>query len=256
VTQALIGHTGFVGSNLARDDTFEALFNSSNIAEIAGRHFDRIVCAGIPAAKWLANQKPDEDRRNIARLTAALGGVTTDRFVLISTIDVYPRPLGVDEGDTPAVEDVPEPYGRHRLEFEHFARQRFPRSHVLRLPALFGPGLKKNAVYDLVHDNRLEWVHPDGVFQWYPVARLARDIALVEQAGIDVVNLATEPLAMGDIQARFFPNKRLGGKVDKAARYDFRTRHGRLWGRSDGYCLGEREILAALAEFLPSDERR
>ena len=35
-TRALIGHTGFVGSNLARQGAFDALYNSSNIESIAG----------------------------------------------------------------------------------------------------------------------------------------------------------------------------------------------------------------------------
>ena len=50
---ALIGNTGFVGGNLLRQQPFDALFNSKNIDDIAGRSFDLVVCAGVRAEKWL-----------------------------------------------------------------------------------------------------------------------------------------------------------------------------------------------------------
>jgi nucleoside-diphosphate-sugar epimerase len=250
LNQALIGHTGFVGSNLARQSLFDAAFSSRNIGDLKGRHFERIVCAGIPAVKWLANQQPAADRDNIGRLTDTLEHATADCFVLISTIDIYPKPIGVDETDTPGAADVVEAYGRHRLEFENFVSRRFPRSHLVRLPALFGPGLKKNAIYDLMHDNRLEWIHPDSSFQWYPVTRLTEDLALIEKSGLRVVNIATEPLATRDIQQRFFPGKKLGGMTDNVVHYDVRTRHGRLWERSDEYCMSRTDVLAAMADYL------
>ena len=60
---ALIGHSGFVGSNLARQTRFDSTYNSSNIESIAGQEFDLLVCAGVRAEKWIANANPDADRR-------------------------------------------------------------------------------------------------------------------------------------------------------------------------------------------------
>ena len=56
---ALIGYTGFVGSNLLRQRPFDACFNSSNIDQIAGRSFDLVVCCGARAEKWKANADPE-----------------------------------------------------------------------------------------------------------------------------------------------------------------------------------------------------
>ena len=58
---ALIGHTGFVGSNLASQHGYTDCFNSRNIGEIAGRCYDTVVCAGVQAVKYWANQHPEED---------------------------------------------------------------------------------------------------------------------------------------------------------------------------------------------------
>jgi hypothetical protein len=70
-SSALIGYTGFVGSNLLRQRTFDACFNSSNIDQINGRSFDLVVGCGARAEKWKANADPAADLDNI-ELTGAL----------------------------------------------------------------------------------------------------------------------------------------------------------------------------------------
>src|SRR5262245_60806077 len=114
MASALIGHTGFVGGNLRSQGRYTELYNSKNIADIAGRSFELVVSAGCRAAKWLANKEPEADRAGIEPLKRALERVEAERFVLISTVDVYPQPVGVDESFEPPLEGA-QPYGRHRL---------------------------------------------------------------------------------------------------------------------------------------------
>src|SRR5215469_11814811 len=97
MTAALIGYTGFVGGNLLRQRPVDALFNSANIDQINGRSFDLVVCAGARAEKWKANADPERDLNDIERLTRALEHVETQKLVLISTVDVFADPVGVDE---------------------------------------------------------------------------------------------------------------------------------------------------------------
>lgn len=153
---ALIGHTGFVGGTLARASGWDATFNSSNIADIAGQSFDLLVCAGVSAVKWVANKEPEADEADSARLTNALAQASVRELILISTIDVYPDPA------------ANHPYDRHRLDLERWAAARFPLLRVIRLPALFGAGLRKNAIFDLLHGKMLASINPAGRFQWYP----------------------------------------------------------------------------------------
>lgn len=49
MTDAIVGHTGFVGGNLCAQHVFEAKYNSKNIQDIAGKHFDTLVFAGARA---------------------------------------------------------------------------------------------------------------------------------------------------------------------------------------------------------------
>ena len=90
----LIGHTGFVGGNLVRQYAFEDCYNSRNIEQIRGRSYDLLVCCGVSAVKWQANQFPAEDRAGIDRLLENLASVTAARSILISTVDVYPSANG------------------------------------------------------------------------------------------------------------------------------------------------------------------
>lgn len=145
---ALVGHTGFVGSNLLRQHDFAARFNSANLAGIAGRSFDTLVVSSAPAAMWQANQAPEADWAGLEAQLALIGRARARRVVLISTIAVLRDPAaGPDETSTDYEEATP--YGRHRRAFEEAIAARFPTHLILRLPALFGHGLKKNFLFDL-----------------------------------------------------------------------------------------------------------
>lgn len=161
---ALIGYSGFVGSTLANALQPSHRFRSTTIGEMGGKHFEHVICAGVQAKKWWANQNPDEDMEAIQRLLDVLTTVTADRFTLVSTIDVYPCPRDVDE-ETLIDKTGHHAHGLHRLLVEEWVKMNFENHCILRLPGLFGPGLKKNVIFDLMHDNNLENVHPDGVFQ-------------------------------------------------------------------------------------------
>jgi dTDP-4-dehydrorhamnose reductase len=252
--RALIGHTGFVGSNLLRAGGFDAVFNSRNFRDMAGQRFDEVVCAGVAAAKWIANREPEADRAGIAALTDVLSQADIGRFVLISTIDVYPDPsMAVDEAFDPAGHPN-HAYGTNRLALEKWVSARYLDHLIVRLPALFGPGLKKNAVFDLLHNNEVEKISPDGRFQFYPVRRLAADIATAASAGLKLVNLFAEPVAMRTIIERHFPDATLGRASTSAPSYRLTTQHGRLFGGDDRYMLTSDAVLAALADFV-RDER-
>ena len=94
--RALIGYTGFVGSNLDAPGRFTARYNSKNIGALNGESFDEVWCACVLAVKWWANQNPTADWAGICSLLEVLKYVESKRFILISTVDVYREPIGVD----------------------------------------------------------------------------------------------------------------------------------------------------------------
>ena len=247
-SSALIGHTGFVGTNLLRQRSFDALFNSTNIDDIAGRSFDLIVCAGARAEKWLANAEPERDLANIERLASALGQANARKLVLISTVDVFLEPIGVDE-DSPTPMDGLHAYGRNRRRLEMILSNRFDTA-VVRLPGLYGRGLKKNAIYDLLHDNGVEKIDSRGVFQFYNLDRLWRNIGLALDNDLPLIHLPPEPVSIADVARVAFGREFQNEVAANPARYDVRTRHARLFGPHESYTESSAEELNGIAAFV------
>lgn len=247
---ALIGHTGFVGSNLARQMTFGRTYNSRNIEDIRGQHFDLLVCSGIQAKKWWANQHAEEDRAQILRLFDGLSTVTADYFVLISTVDVYPRPKDVTE-QTAVNPEANHAYGKNRFEAEEWVREKFADHLVLRLPGLFGDGIKKNVIHDLMNNHELEKINPEGVYQYYFLDELKGDIARARDQGLTLLNLACEPLGTRELRARFFPDRTVGEPSAFSASYDMKSDHWQAWGSPvPGYLYTKEQTMEQLDVFL------
>ena len=69
----------------------------------------------------------------------------------------------------------------------------------MRLPGLFGPGLKKNLVFDLLHQPHERFAHSDSTFQFYDVRDLWGHVLQAQNAGLSLVHLTTEPLSAADV---------------------------------------------------------
>ncbi|MEA1938961.1 MAG: NAD(P)H-binding protein [Pseudomonadota bacterium] len=249
MTRALVGHTGFVGGNLAAQSVFDVCFNSRNIDQMAGRNFDEVICAGVQAVKWKANKEPEWDKAGIKTLTDVLETVKAKRFILISTIDVYPVIAGEDETfDCHKMKN--HAYGSHRLALEDFIAARHADHHIVRLPGLFGNGLKKNVIFDLLTDNCLETINPSSSFQYYDLERLTADLNILADAGIRIANLFTAPVTTKTIMDRFFPGKTVGGKAGAELHYDLKTCHDALFGNNNGYIMDENEVLDSMGTFI------
>lgn len=248
MTDALIGHTGFVGSNLDRQHEFGARYNSANIEEIAGTLIDTLVFSGAQGKKWWANQNPEEDWQGIEKALVPLRRAEVRKLILISTIDVLPPGTGHDERTDCSTEH--HAYGANRFRLEEELKAMIPDTTIIRLPALFGTGLKKNVIYDLLTDNMLEKINPASSFQYYDLARLWSDIGRVVEAGIDLIHLFPEPLATSTILEAYFPDKKVGDDPYPEAHYDYRTIHDSVFGRSDSYILGADEVSESLGAFI------
>jgi len=249
---AIVGYTGFVGSNLCKQTAFEFLFNSSNIQDIEGKVFDALVFSGAPANKWIANKEPEQDWQNLQQIMARLKTVQAKQLVLISTVDVIPPSDAPQDESADVTKGENHAYGRHRLALEQFMQAQFPNTLVVRLPGLFGPGLKKNVIYDLVHNNMLAAINPASSFQYYDITRLWADITRALENQLDLVHLFTQPVTTRDILQRYFPNKPVGQSPAPEAHYDHRTRYAALYGGSGGWIASADTVLARLGVYLTS----
>ncbi len=147
---ALVGYTGFVGSNLAAAHAFAGLYNSKNIDQAADTRPDLLVYAGVRAEKFLANQMPEKDLKMVQEAFDNIQKIKPRRLVLISTIDIYKNPVEVDE-DSPIETEGLHPYGYNRYLLEQWVREAYPDALIVRLPGLYGKNIRKNFIYDYIH---------------------------------------------------------------------------------------------------------
>jgi len=147
---ALVGYTGFVGSNLLKSHEFEGLYNSKNIQDAFGTNPDLLVYSGIRAEKFVANKYPEKDFDIILNAIENIKKINPKKVVIISTIDVYKNPINVDENTLIDENDL-SPYGKNRYALEKWVEENFTDYLILRLPGLFGINIKKNFIYDIIN---------------------------------------------------------------------------------------------------------
>lgn len=149
---ALVGYTGFVGSNIytRAKDEIGAAYNSKNIEDAFGTKPDLLIYAGLRAEKYLANNAPDKDMELILQAEDNISRIGAGKLILISTIDVFADPSGVCEDDPVSVEGL-HAYGKNRYLLEEWVRENYPDALIIRLPGLFGKNIKKNFIYDFIN---------------------------------------------------------------------------------------------------------
>jgi len=249
---ALIGFSGFVGTTLVKQESFDSKFRSTNINAIREQSFDFVVCAGAPAQKWIANQAPDADLSNINALIEHLKTIKCANFILISTVDVFKKPIAVDEY-TLVEEDGLHAYGLHRRMLEKFVENHFPNYLIVRLPGLVGPGLRKNVIFDFLNENNLHLVDHRGVFQFYPMVDLWYDIQTALDSGLKLVHLTAEPISVAEVSLQGFGKPFENRLPNDPATYDMRTRYAELFGSTGDYQYSKRETLQAIRAYAQSE---
>lgn len=150
MTTALVGYTGFVGSNLYDTGKIDAVYNSKNIEEAYGTCPNLLIYAGLRAEKYLANNAPEKDMELIRQAEKNITKINPKKLVLISTIDVFKIPKNVNENSAIDTENL-HPYGSNRYQLELWVRENYPDALIIRLPGLFGKNIKKNFIYDYIN---------------------------------------------------------------------------------------------------------
>lgn len=246
---ALIGYTGFVGGNIEKQGSFSDLYNSKNIADIEGKEYDLIVSAANRAEMWRINQEPEKDLAEINDYIEHIRKAKVGKLVLISTVGVYKNPNGSDE-DTLIDVDGLTPYGANRYYLEQFCKDNFDTT-IVRLPGLFGDGLKKNVIYDLLHNNNVDRIHQDGAYQYYNLDNIWKDIQTALDNNLALVNLATPPVRTKEVAEYAF-----GVEFDNApadiipALWDMHSKYAAIYGSEGSYLYTKQQELDDIKTFV------
>ena len=247
--RCIVGYTGFVGSNLLQFYKFDYFYNSKNFQDARGLFFDEIYFCGIPAVKWYANKYPEEDIIIIENIIDILKTIKTNKFIHISTIDVYKNVNSCnDETNEPDYDN--HIYGLNRFKFEQFIKLQYNNHHIIRLPALFGKGLKKNIIYDLLHNNELFNIPINSSFQWYDLNWLKQDIDIIIKHNIKLCNLFTEPIDTIRILNLFNYDINSFDNIKKLS-YNLKTKYGEYFNSNiNGYIRDSNMVESSIRDYI------
>jgi nucleoside-diphosphate-sugar epimerase len=176
----ILGGQGFVGSAVVRHCQAQGIPHTvvqrENYASFRGQKCEILVNANGNSKKYLAQQDPlEEFSQTVRSVRASLVDFQAEHYVYLSTCDVYPDCSSPEYTQESAPLDVARqsPYGFHKYLAEQCVRHAAPRWLIVRLGGMVGPGMRKNPVFDILHDkplwldpaSQLQFLHTDAVSQ-------------------------------------------------------------------------------------------
>jgi nucleoside-diphosphate-sugar epimerase len=186
----IIGANGFVGSAFARllkKQTKVKLteVTRENYVGLRGRQSDVLIDAAGNSRKFLADQNPAADfEASVNHRLRTLLDFPARFHLHLSSVDVYPdltSPATTRE-DKPVDISRSSSYGAHKFLAEQLVRHYASQWLIVRLAGMVGPGLRKNPVYDILHDEPLR-IHPDSRYQFLHADDAARIVWDLVQSG-------------------------------------------------------------------------
>lgn len=204
----LLGHRGVIGSAVAAYLRTAGIpyigIDRESYAAHRGARAEILINAAGSSDRRAARSDPYGDfRENVVETAAILFDLPAERYVHVSTVGVYAR-LAEHAATSETAEIDPaalDPYGCHKAVAEVLVRRYARRWVLLRLGPIVGPGLRKNAIFDLVHSRRL-YVHPDSRLPYIHTAEVARIAWELREASGEIFNVTGDgTVALSEVAA-------------------------------------------------------
>ena len=193
----ILGGRGLVGSGFARycERTGRpfSVIHRENYASCVGQSCDLLVNANGNSSKILARRDPKKDfEASVSSVRASLEDFRYQRYVHVSSCDVYrdcSSPKTTRE-ELPLDSARQTPYGFHKLLAEQCVQHAADDWLILRFGGFVGPGLKKNAIYDILQGGPL-FLDPGSELQFLHTDRAAEIVFRLIEQGIrrEIFNL-------------------------------------------------------------------
>jgi nucleoside-diphosphate-sugar epimerase len=182
----LIGGRGLVGSAFARlfdaQGRDYAILDRESYPRYIGKPCSLLINANGNSRKPLAREKPMEDfDASVRTVRSSLVDIRFERYIHLSSCDVYPdctSPETTREDATLPLA-AQSPYGFHKYLAEQCVQHAAEDWLIFRFGGFVGPGLKKNAIFDILQGGPL-WLDPQSELQFLntdDAARLVMSLA-------------------------------------------------------------------------------
>jgi len=249
----LLGANGFVGNTVCTIAPEIQRFTRQNMYDLLDVDIDVLIISAVSAEKWRANKDPINDMENIKKLIHFLEKLSIKNAILISTIDVVgPNKLFFE--DLTETEFSSEPYGFNRGLLEKRIQNLFANHHILRLPGLFGPGLKKNLLFDLINNERVNLNSTEDSYQYLYAPKILELIEELYISGERILHASTEPVTAKEVIQIASESLKRDIQFNEnlnptSIRYEMRTRY-----RKSGFVMSRLQVLADMREWFKSEQ--
>ncbi|MCH2174009.1 NAD(P)-dependent oxidoreductase [Myxococcota bacterium] len=206
----ILGGEGFVGSAFVRHCQSRGLefttVTRGNYDSLVGTSCDVFINSNGNSSKPRAREDPLWDfDANVRSVRQTLLDFRVALYVHVSSCDVYadcssPETTREDQPLDPAGQT---PYGFHKFLAEQCVRHEAPRWLITRMGGFVGPGLKKNAVYDVLNGGPL-WLDPASELQFLhtdTAADLVMDLVANRVEGTEVNVCGSGVVSLREVMA-------------------------------------------------------
>jgi nucleoside-diphosphate-sugar epimerase len=214
----ILGGKGFIGSAFVRfceekEIDYDCI-DLDNYEAFKGRDCDILINAAGNSKKYLSNERPVEDFRfSLEALLSSFFDFSFRGYIYLSSIDIYADHEDPAANREDSIIDIGRisHYGFHKYLGEKLVTHYLPSWLIIRLGGVLGPGLKKNPIYDLIHDIPLR-VDEESEYQYLLTDYLAELVfGLIERKKwCEVFNICGEGMV---------PLKEIRSWLDKPLRY-------------------------------------
>lgn len=106
------------------------------------------------------------------------------------------------------------------------------------------------AIFKKLGFSALNFTDSRGIFQYYNLKYLYKNIQTAIENGVKVMNIATEPVTIAEIYKAITGEEFVNELSNPVPHYDFRTENFEIFGGKDGYIQTKEFVLADIKEFI------
>lgn len=249
INNAIVGHTGFIGTELKKIIKRPKCFSSKNINRLYHYDIKNLFIAAPSSIKFAALQNIEFDLNSIKTLILILNKTKIKKIYLFGTIDAVNFENVTNENSKTNLISC-NSYGFYRGLFEKFCLNNFDTT-VLRLPVIFNNDIKKNFLFDIRRKNFNFLPNPNSKLQFYNIDNLKEDLKIIKKKKIKKINLVSQPIKIDEIYKRYL-KKKIKFENKSIITHNLNSIHSKYWGNKN-FLYSKRKIFNDLDIFFKKD---
>jgi hypothetical protein len=114
---------------------------------------------------------------------------------------------------------------------------------------------KLKAVFKQVGFSALNFTDSRGLYQYYNLANLWTDIEKALANGINLLNLAVEPVTAAEVYAYVTGETFINELPKDVPHFHYKTKYAALWGGHEGYLATKQEVLLGIKKYVDGEQK-